>query len=209
MAAKFLGKRHNGVPARDRTLQRRGARRVRNRAGRLLAEGERLFLPAHLDQVRAIAMRGLDKEEISQVFDIDRRQIGIWERQYPTFKKALEEGFTDADAAVLSAVYQSAVGYTHDEEKIFMWDGDIIRADTIKHYKPDITAAKLWLTNRQHEHWKDRRHTSVSGGQGDASPIGVRSETKLEVMASILALIQPKPDNPATTINNETGRIEE
>lgn len=170
-------------------------RLVRNTSGALMAEGHRLFLPDHLDQVRAIAMRGITEKQMAEVFDIHPRQIGLWKRQYPTFKAAIEDGYTDADAAVLSAVYQSAVGYTHDEEKIFQWDGDIIRADTVKHYKPDMTAAKLWLTNRQREHWKDRQHTSVSGGVNDNSPIGLRDETRREVMSSILALIQPKPDH--------------
>ena len=179
---------------------------VRNRSGRLLAEGERLFLPDHLNQVRAIAMRGIGEEQMSELFDIKRSQINKWKKQYPLFKEALEDGFTDADAAVLSAVYQSAVGYTHDEEKLFFWDGDVTRADTIKHYKPDMVAAKLWLTNRQREHWKDRQHTSVSGGESDTSPLGLRDETKLEVMSSILALINPKPDN-AVTIDSETGKV--
>jgi len=183
-------------------------RKVRNREGRLLAEGKRMFLPDHLDQVRAIAMRGLSEEKISELFDINRRQLAYWKKQYPSFKKALEDGYTDADAAVLSAVYQSAVGYTHDEEKIFQWDGDIIRADTVKHYKPDMTAAKLWLTNRQQAHWKDRHHSSHSGGAGDDSPIGLRDETRLEVMSSILSLIQPKPDD-AVTIDGKTGEIED
>ena len=186
----------------------RVGRRVRNREGRLLAEGKRLFLPAHLDQVRAIAMRGLSKDEISELFDIQRRQLGVWEKQYPLFKKALEDGYTDADASVLSALYQTAVGYTHDEEKLFFWDGDVTRVETIKHYKPDVPAIKLWITNRQKDHWKDRQHTAVSGGAGDSSPIGLRDETKLEVMSSILALIQPKPDNPVT-IDGETGKVVE
>lgn len=180
---------------------------IRNRSGRLLAHGKRLFLPDHLEQVRAIAMRGVDQETISEIFDIAPSQIERWKKQYPLFKDALEAGYTDADVAVLSAVYQSAVGYTHDEEKIFMWDGDIIRANTTKHYKPDMNAAKLWLTNRQREHWKDRQHTSVSGGQSDDAPIGLRDETKKEVMASILALIQPKPDG--LTIDGQTGQVED
>lgn len=184
---------------------RRLSRKTRNRSGHLLAEGRRLFLPDHLDQVRAIAMRGFDEDQISELFDISTRQLGLWKAQYPSFKEALEAGYTDADAAVLSALYQSAVGYTHDEEKIFQWDGEIIRADTIKHYKPDINAIKMWLTNRQDKHWRDRKETKHSG-DADA-PIGLRDETKLEVMSSILALIKPKPDG--AIIDGRTGKVEE
>ena len=177
---------------------------VRNNAGQLLAERSRLFLPDHLDQVRAIAMRGVTEEQMCEIFDISPRQMGLWKSQYPLFKEALEAGYTDADAAVLAALYQTAIGYTHDEEKIFQWDGEIIRANTIKHYKPDVQAIKLWMTNRQREHWADRKETEHSG-KADA-PIGLRDETKLEVISSILALIKPKPDN--VVIDGRTGEVE-
>ena len=185
---------------------RRITRAVLNRAGRLLAENNRLFLPDHLEQVRAIAMRGIDEEKLSELFDISPRQISLWKKQYPMFKDALEEGYTDADVAVLGGVYQKAIGYTHEEEKIFQWDGEIVRADTVKHYPPDMNAAKLWLTNRQRKYWADRKETKHSG-DADA-PIGLRDETRMEVMSSILALIKPKPDNPVT-IDGHTGKVEE
>jgi len=184
----------------------RRRKHIRNMAGRLVAERNRLFLPDHLEQVRAIAMRGITEKQMADVLDIHPRQIKLWKKQYPTFKDAIEQGYTDADAAVLSAVYQSATGYTHDEEKIFQWDGDIIRADTQKHYKPDMAAAKLWLTNRQREHWKDRQQVGVNGGTDDNAPIGLRDETRLEVMSSILALIKPKDDN--VVIDGKTGEVE-
>jgi len=180
-------------------------RKARNTHGQLMKAGARVFLPDYPDQIRAIMMNGFDEDDISEVFDISRKQMGIWKAQYPHFKKAVEAGYTDADAAVLNALFQTAVGYTHDEEKIMMWDGDVIRADTVKHYKPDVQAIKLWLTNRQRDNWSDRRETQVSG-KAD-SPIGLRDETKMEVMSSILSLIQPKPDN--AVIDGRTGEVED
>lgn len=165
-----------------------------------------MFLPDYLEQVRAIAMRGVSEKEMSEMFDIAPSQLTRWKKQYPLFEKALEEGYTDADQAVLAALYQRAVGYTHDEEKIFQWDGEIIRADTVKHYAPDISAIKLWITNRQKKHWKDRQQVGVHGGGGDDLPIGLRDETKLELMSSILSLIKPKPDS--VTIDGRTGKVD-
>jgi len=170
-----------------------------------MPSGSRVFLPDFPDQIRAIMMNGMDEDDISEVFDISRRQMGIWKAQYPHFKKAVEQGYTDADAAVLNALFQTATGYTHDEEKIMMWDGEVIRADTIKHYKPDVQAIKLWLTNRQKQNWSDRKETQVSGKEG--APIGIRDETKMEVMSSILSLIQPKSDN--AMIDGRTGEVED
>lgn len=180
-------------------------RKARNQHGQIMSAGSRVFLPDYPDQIRAIMMNGFDEDDISDLFDISRRQLGIWKAQYPVFKKAVEHGYTDADAAVLNALFQTATGYTHDEEKVMMWDGEVIRADTIKHYKPDVQAIKLWLTNRQRQNWADRKHTEVSGKEG--APIGIRDETKLEVMASILSLIHPKSDN--AMIDGRTGEVEE
>jgi len=107
------------MPARRLTNGKKKSKFIRNTAGHLLAERSRLFLPDHLDQVRAIAMRGIKEDQMCEIFDIGSRQMGLWKSQYPLFKEALEAGYTDADAAVLGALYQSAIGYTHDEEKIF------------------------------------------------------------------------------------------
>lgn len=185
----------------------KGKRKVRNRAGNLIAEGGRIFLPDHLDQVRAIAMRGISEKEMCEFFDIHPKQINLWKRQYPAFKEAIEQGYTDADTAVLSALYQRAIGYQHDEEKVFQWDGAIITHDTVKHYPPDVAAIKLWLTNRQGKHWADKKETEHTG-KPDGVPIGLRDETKLEVMSSILALIKPKDDTPVT-IDGRTGEVED
>jgi len=179
-------------------------RKARNQHGQIMSAGSRVFLPDYPDQIRAIMMNGFDEDDISELFDISRRQLGIWKAQYPVFKKAVEHGYTDADAAVLNALFQTATGYTHEEEKVMMWDGEVIRADTVKHYKPDVQAIKLWLTNRQRQNWADRKQTEHSGTDG--GPIGIRDETRMEVMASILSLIKPKPDN--ALIDGRTGEVE-
>ncbi len=151
-------------------------------------------------------MRGLSDKDMAEVFGITPSQMRRWVAFYPMLKDAIEAGRTEADVVVLQSVYKSAIGYSHPEEKLFMWDGEVIRADTVKHYKPDMTAAKLWLTNRDREHWKDRQQLAVSGGPGDNAPIGLRDETKMEVMSSILALIQPKPDGPSEPPKAAGGR---
>ena len=179
-------------------------RAIRKRNGALTKTG-RVFLPDYPDQIRAICMQGVTEDEISELFDISRRQMGAWKAQYPQFKAAIEGGYTDADAAVLGALFKVATGYEHPEEKVMMWDGEIITHETTKHHKPDVQAIKLWLTNRQRKHWSDRKETEVSGNPD--MPIGLRDETKMEVISSILALVQPKPDN--ALIDGRTGEVEE
>lgn len=180
-------------------------RKARNRNGQIIKAGGRVFLPDYPDQIRAIMMNGFDEDDISELFDISRQQMGIWKAQYPEFKKAVEMGYTDADAEVLKALFQTATGYSHPETKVMMWDGEILTEEVEKHYKPDVQAIKLWLTNRQRKNWSDRKETTHSGDPD--APIGLRDETKREVMSSILALIQPKPDN--VVIDGKTGQVED
>lgn len=160
------------------------------------------FLPNLLDQVKAIAMQGLGDDEMAALFGIPQDQFAKWKDFYPSFAKAIEAGRTQADAEVVVALFKSAVGYSHLEEKVFYDsnDGSIIRADTTRHYAPNLPSIKLWLTNRKKDQWKDRSDVRVGGSNragDDDAPIGVRDETKLELMSSILSLIRAKPDQPA------------
>lgn len=169
-----------------------------------LRHEEGFFLPHHLDMVRAILMRGSSEKEMAEMLGIPISLMKRWKKFYPLFKAAITEGKTYADENVIVSTYQAAVGYSHEEEVLFNWQGRVIRTTRTKHHKPDMTAAKLWLTNRQKQYWKDRQQLAVSGGQNDNAPIGLREETKLEVMSSILALIKPKPDgDPAALANLE------
>jgi hypothetical protein len=147
-------------------------------------------------------MQGLGDDEMAALFGIPDNLFAQWKDFYPSFAKAIETGRTQADAEIVRALYKRAIGYTHPEEKIFYdsQDGSIIRADTTRHYPPDLPSIKLWLTNRKKEQWKDRsdvRHGGASASGNDDAPIGVRDETKLELISSILSLIKPKPDKPS------------
>lgn len=153
------------------------------------------FLPHCLDQVKAIAMRGLTDSEMAAVFGIKPELIQRWKEFYPDFEKAIEEGRTHADAKVVEALYLKATGYYHPDTKVH-WDkhGDAQTLEVMKHYPPSDKAIEMWLTNRQKEHWKNQQHHSVGGSKDQPLDIGVRDETKKELMSSILSLITPKSD---------------
>jgi uncharacterized SAM-dependent methyltransferase len=108
----------------------------------------------------------------------------------------LREGRTWADARVLQSLFEVATGYSHPETKVhFDKYGDVHTFDMVKHYKPDVEAIKMWMTNRQKDTWRTRQDVGVHGGAGDKSPVGVavKNETKEQLVSSILSLIQPKP----------------
>lgn len=114
-----------------------------------------------LDSVALLAKRGWTDAEMAEFFKVNRDTWYEWKNRHPEFSEALKDWKVEADARVERTLYEKATGYEHPEEKIFCNEGVITRAETVKHYAPDTTAAIFWLKNRQPEQWRDRRELDV------------------------------------------------
>lgn len=95
-------------------------------------------------------------EEIADFFEVDVRTIYRWKKQNDAFCQALKVGKEKADDRVERSLYHRALGYTHREEKLFQHNGEVVRAETTKHYPPDTTAGIFWLKNRRPDQWRDK-----------------------------------------------------
>lgn len=114
------------------------------------------FREEYVEQVRKLCLLGATDENIADFFGVCVATIFNWGNDHPEFLEARKSGKEAADANVASRLYSRAMGYTHPEEKIFQCEGEIIRADTMKHYPPDTTACIFWLKNRRPTEWRDR-----------------------------------------------------
>ena len=101
-----------------------------------------------------LAAQGKSKREISEALNINRTTLRNWCLSDAEFLTALKEGEKKANDLVEASVFHRACGYSCPEVKIFVHDGEVIEVDTIKHYPPDMDAAKFWLTNRDPARWK-------------------------------------------------------
>jgi len=97
------------------------------------------------------SLLGATDKQLAVFFDVSESTINLWKLKHPGFSESIRRGKTVADALVAESLFERARGYTHPEEKIFLHEGRIIRAETLKHYPPDTRAASLWLRNRQPE----------------------------------------------------------
>lgn len=152
-----------------------------------------VFLPDKLQLVRMIAMRGASDDEIADTFGVSRQTFAKWRRAYPTMEKALEEGRMQVDADVVESLYRQAVGYTYEEDA--PTKTGVVRLE--RYRIPDVGAIKYWLDNRQPSHWKSSQTTRVVGSKnpdGSDAPIGVKVETRNDIIDAILGLIPSKPD---------------
>lgn len=142
-------------------------------------------------------MQGVTDDELAFSFGLNPDLIQAWRKLYPDFNKAIEEGRTIADLQVIEALHKKAIGHTrtYDIAKP-VGHGEHAHLEIItleEEITPETNAIKFWLGNRDPDRWSERRHVQMTGKKGEL-PLGIKQETKHELMSSILSLIQPKPD---------------
>ena len=125
----------------------------------------------YAEQAYKYCLLGATDAQLSDFFGVSEQTINLWKKRHSKFFESIKAGKAVADAEVADKLYQRAKGYSHPEEKVFNNQGEVVRAETVKHYPPDPTAAIFWLKNRQKKNWRDKHdleHTGENGG-----PIGI------------------------------------
>src|SRR3546814_16458701 len=106
------------------------------------------YKPEYAEQARKLATLGAIDREIGEFFGVTDCTIRNWRHRHAEFNDALQIGKDAADARVERSLYQRAVGYSFDAEKIMQDKGVVVRADYVEHLPPDVSAAQYWLNNR-------------------------------------------------------------
>jgi hypothetical protein len=110
----------------------------------------------NLEQVKILYLSGWSDKQVSDFFDINEETLNAWKKKYPELAKSLKDWKKEADTKVERSLYERAIGYQHEEDKIFCENGKVTIVPTIHHYPPDATSMIFWLKNRQPEQWKDK-----------------------------------------------------
>lgn len=155
------------------------------------------FAPDHIQLVRMIAMRGADDAEMARYFGVTPAVWKAWRAQYPSLDEALAKGRMVPDAEVTVALYKRCIGYDYTEDAA-VGGRDPCVLEVQRHAPPDVGAIKYWMNNRKAgaEHpWVDKSRSEHTGRDG--GPIGVKAETRNDIIDTLLNLIVPKPDGPS------------
>jgi hypothetical protein len=118
----------------------------------------------YANQARELCELGATDMELAEFFSVDVRTVYNWKHTHPAFFQALKVGKDALDDRVERSLYQRAVGYSYNSEKVFHNKGEIVRAATIEHVPPDASAALLWLKNRRGDTWRDKTDVEHFGG---------------------------------------------
>jgi hypothetical protein len=118
-------------------------------------------------QAKKLCELGATDIELADFFGISVDTIYRWKAQFPEFCWAVKVGKEPADDRVERSLYQRAVGYTFESEKIAInAKGEVTRVRTREHVPPEPGAAFNWLKNRRKDEWRDKQQLEHRGPDG-------------------------------------------
>ena len=128
-----------------------------------------------------LAPMGLSNVEIADMLGVHEATFYRWLQADPEFCESFKYEKSFGDAKVTQAMYKAACGdvVTVERHEGIDANGNIVDKTVTKQHKPDITAAKFWLSNRQPDKWKDKVETTIKADEGMLKlAYGIELDTK-------------------------------
>ena len=138
------------------------------------------YKPEFAEQARKLCLLGATNVDLADFFKVSINTIDNWSAAHEEFLGALKVGKEEADNRVERSLYQRAVGYTFESEKVFCQQGAVVRAPTREHVPPDTTAQIFWLKNRRKDEWRDKQEHGITDKDGNdvlMSPVEAGQKT--------------------------------
>lgn len=108
-------------------------------------------------QILCMALKSFTDVEMADILNITTSTLDNWKKKYSKFFASTKDMKAEADKSVVKSLHERAMGYEHEEDKIFCnADGDVTTVKTVKHYPPDPASMIFWLKNRQPKEWRDK-----------------------------------------------------
>lgn len=171
------------------------------------------FKPEFVEQARKLCELGATDVELADFFHVSIATISNWKVAHREFLEALKLGKVAADDRVSTSLYQRAMGYSHDAEKIFMPSGakKPVRVAYREHVPPDTTACIFWLKNRRPEEWRDRtqhEHTGKDGGPIQTLDLSKATDDQLNALEAVLGPLAGTADRDAASDPSREGETQ-
>jgi transcriptional regulator with XRE-family HTH domain len=109
------------------------------------------YRPEYAEIVRKLALLGWTDQQIAKHLGVSRTTLWSWQKTHEDLYEALSRAKDLADAEVLNALYQSAIGFETVEERLVKkGDTQVVVKLKTKH-PPNTMAGMYWLNNRQRQ----------------------------------------------------------
>ena len=146
-----------------KTTKKKVAAKTKSPPVRAKADQPSGYKPEFAEQARMLCEKGFTDYELAQFFGVVRQTIYNWMSAHPEFLDSIKTGKEISDERVERTLFERACGYTFDSEKVFQFQGSIVRAKTVEHVPPDPTSMIFWLKNRRKEQWRDKQEVEHTG----------------------------------------------
>ena len=136
------------------------------------------YTPDYCPIAYKFCLLGATNEDLADVLRVSRNTIGNWLARYPEFKQAMQDGRDVADADVAQALLQKATGFSHEDVKILLKDGEAEQIEYNRYFPPDTQAAIFWLRNRRRKQWRERielEHSVTAEKLRELEEAGIRA----------------------------------
>ena len=106
--------------------------------------------------VKRMVTDGATPYEIAEALGISTETLRFWRWKHDEFRNAMNIPNEALLERARTSLAHRAFGYTFKSEKVFQYQGRIIRAETTEHVPPDVTAAWNLMKSLDPQTWKDR-----------------------------------------------------
>lgn len=164
----------SSVKAKTTTAQRKAKAEPKAPPVPLKGPGGRpeKYRPEFAEQAAKLCRLYATNIDMADFFGVSERTLDSWKFTHPEFGAAVKRTKDEVDQLVVHSLARRALGYSHAEEVVFQYQGEVVRAQTRKQYPPDTAACIFWLKNRQSEQWRQNPEPA----DGDDSPAPTRVE---------------------------------
>lgn len=172
---------------------------------------DKLNILKRLDEIEVLFREGATNKEFCERFNISKTIFNNWIRygsdtshkdhfKYKKFKDAVERGRYSAIPTLKKRAYDVAIGYTEEEECLFVIDGEIVREMKTVIRPPKEGMLRFLLVNWLPDEFKDSKTIDHSGKLDVLSSkfINISDEELFKIQDVLL-------NNLKLGISNKTG----
>lgn len=171
----------------------------------LMARPSRYDPSTHPSLAERLCLTGATDADLAMAFEVCESTINNWKQKHREFSDSMTRGKAVADAAVVKALYERALGYRIVVKKTVRKASqrvvggsvrdfhEVIETTTEVFIPPDVTACIFWLKNRDPQRWRDR----PAEGDGSSSQDGIRAflEATTPSKEQVAALFGDQPES--------------
>lgn len=158
-------------------------------------QGRQVFRPEYVEQARKLYKKAWTDLAVADFFGVTEQTVQNWIAACPEFARVRKDAKEIADREVEISMFKRATGYNQPVEKIFCKDGVVTRVNTTEHIPASVSAATLWLTNRQPEKWRTRQEiTGANGEPLHPAELAAPKRPMIEIARRIVYMMQRATD---------------